>query len=112
MPGRSEHYKNFQENIHTYREWIDDAYDEQDRDESIAKWRRVFGHDFAKSVVLEEAKSVTKSAIALLKSGVSTAALFTGDLVEAVKQFGSCDFPNGFTICRTWIGRHGNAQGR
>jgi len=35
-------YTNFRDRIHTYREWIDDAYDEQDRDESIRKWRRVF----------------------------------------------------------------------
>jgi len=88
-----EQYENFREKIHTYREWIDDAYNEQDRDESIAKWRRVFGHDFAKSVVLEEAKSVSKSAVALLKNSVSTAALFTGDLVEAVRQFGARAIP-------------------
>ena len=35
-----EQYTNFREKIHTYREWIDDAYNEQDRSESIAKWRR------------------------------------------------------------------------
>ncbi|WP_342238722.1 SMODS domain-containing nucleotidyltransferase [Inquilinus sp. OTU3971] len=48
-------YTNFREKIHTYRTWIDDAYAESDRDESIGKWRRVFGDDFARSVVIEKA---------------------------------------------------------
>jgi hypothetical protein len=38
-----EQYTNFRDKIHTYRAWIDDAYGEQDRSESIGKWRRVFG---------------------------------------------------------------------
>lgn len=86
-------YSNFRDKIYTYREWIDDAYVEQDRSESIAKWRRVFGHDFASGLALDEARSVGKSAVALLKSSVSAAALFTGDLVEAVKQFGASVIP-------------------
>ena len=88
-----EQYSNFRTRIHTYREWIDEAFDELDRDESIAKWRRVFGDDFASGAVLEEGKSVSKNAIALLKSSVSAAALFTGDLVEAVRQFGGRAVP-------------------
>ena len=86
-------YTNFRDKVHTYREWIDEAFEEQDRDESIAKWRRVFGHDFASGVVLEEGKSVSKNAVALLKSTVSAAALFTGDLVEAFARFGTAAVP-------------------
>ncbi len=48
-------YDNFRNCIQRYKEWIEDAIAEQDRDESILKWRRVFGDDFAKSV------SITKS---------------------------------------------------
>lgn len=48
-------YANFRVCIHRYAEWIEDAYIETDRDESIVKWRRVFGDDFAKSVVLTKA---------------------------------------------------------
>jgi hypothetical protein len=48
-------YENFREKIHQYREWIDDAYAEPDRDVSIQKWRRVFGEDFAKGEVVEKA---------------------------------------------------------
>jgi len=47
-------YDNFRNRIHKYREWIDDAYAEPDSDESIAKWRKVFGDDFAKGVALKE----------------------------------------------------------
>ena len=47
-------YSNFRDCIHRYAEWIEDAYVEEDRDESILKWRRVFGDDFAKSVNLDE----------------------------------------------------------
>ncbi len=89
-----EQYENFRDKIHTYREWIDDAYNETDRNESIAKWRRVFGDDFAGGVVLEEGRSVGKSAVALLKTTVSTAALFAGDLVEAVRQYGGRAIPS------------------
>ena len=47
-------YSNFRNCIHRYADWIEDAYVEEDSDESILKWRRVFGDDFAKSVNLEK----------------------------------------------------------
>lgn len=47
-------YSNFRDCIHRYAEWIEDAYVEEDRDESILKWRRVFGDDFAGAVNLEK----------------------------------------------------------
>jgi len=48
-------YANFRSCINRYAEWIEDAYLEKDRDESIIKWRRVLGDDFAKSVTLAKA---------------------------------------------------------
>jgi hypothetical protein len=89
-------YSNFREKIHTYREWVDEAYDEEDRNESIAKWRRVFGDEFASSVDIDEGKSISKMAIARLKESVAAAALFTGDLVDAVKAYGARALPGGF----------------
>lgn len=50
-------YTNFRNQIHRYREWVDDAYGEANRNESIRKWRRLFGEDFAQDVTLEEAKT-------------------------------------------------------
>ena len=47
-------YTNFRDKIHQYRDWIDDAYAEPDNDESIAKWRRVFGDEFAKGITIKK----------------------------------------------------------
>lgn len=75
-------YENFRNKIHQYREWIDNAYAELDRDESIRKWRRVFGDDFAKGEVIKKAVSV--SAVALQeREGASSQ-----KLVEVIKSFG------------------------
>ncbi len=72
-------YQNFREKIHQYREWIDDAYSETERDASIQKWRRVFGEDFAKGEVVEKAAT----AVALvLRESAST------DMVSAVSRLG------------------------
>ena len=88
-------YANFRERIHAYRQWIDEAFDEEDRSESIAKWRRVFGDDFASGIVFEEGKSVSKTALAVLRKTVGNSALIT-DLVDAVKQLGTRALPVGF----------------
>ena len=53
-------YANFRTCINRYAEWIEDAYVETERDESIVKWRRIFGDDFAKSVVIAKTKELGK----------------------------------------------------
>jgi hypothetical protein len=77
-----------------YRTWIDDAYVEADRDESVGKWRRVFGDDFAQSVVLEKAAHVSISALVehteLAKSAQAA------DLVKLFCRFGPSALPEGF----------------
>jgi hypothetical protein len=40
-------YENFRAMIHKYRGWIDDAYNASAEAESVRKWRRVFGDQFA-----------------------------------------------------------------
>jgi Adenylyl/Guanylyl and SMODS C-terminal sensor domain len=89
-------YSNFREMANKYRAWIDDAFSEVDRNESIAKWRRVFGEDFAKEVVSESAKSVSRVAVVALKESITAAATFAGDLMDAVKRFGRQALPRGF----------------
>jgi hypothetical protein len=74
-------YTNFRGRIHTYREWIDDAYDEQDRDESIRKWRRVFGEDFAAGEALEKGARVAAVALGDL-------AATSASLIESVRARG------------------------
>jgi len=90
-------YANFRERVHTYRTWIDDAYAEPDREESIGKWRRVFGDDFAKAVAVNEASNVSARAVVLAKSIVGEAISASGDLVDLVKRFGARALPAGFS---------------
>lgn len=40
-------FKNFKSKISDYSSWINDAYDEPDHNESLKKWRRLFGDEFA-----------------------------------------------------------------
>lgn len=80
-------YKNFRECIHRYREWIDDAYSEKDRDESVRKWRKLFGDEFAKSEVKAIA-CFSESSLLLQASG-------DRDIVGAVLKMG-VDFLNRF----------------
>jgi hypothetical protein len=91
-----EQYANFRKQIHKYRGWIDDAFDEPDRSLSIAKWRRVFGEDFAYGVVVNEGKSAGRSVVASIRETLVEAAHFTGDLVDAVKRFGGKVLPGDF----------------
>ncbi len=89
-------YANFRDLINKYRTWIDEAYDEKDRDESIGKWRRVFGDDFAKGVVLEKAAHVSDAAMILAERTALTAPGFVGDLVTLFTRFGRRALPAEF----------------
>jgi hypothetical protein len=56
-------YSNFRTSINRYAEWVEDAYVETDRDKSIVKWRRIFGDDFAKSVIISKAVNLIDNQI-------------------------------------------------
>lgn len=89
-------YSNFRNKIHTYRTWIDDAYDEPDRDESIGKWRRVFGDEFAKAVTIERAATVGRELVEVAKAQGQAPIGFSGDLVALVTQLGARIIPPSF----------------
>lgn len=89
-------YVNFREKIHAYREWIDDAYNEPDRDESIGKWRRVFGDAFAGSVAIDKATRISEAARQLAASTALSTQGFLGDLVSIFVRFGKAALPAGF----------------
>jgi hypothetical protein len=76
-----EKYENFRYQIHRYREWINDAFGETDRDQSIAKWRRVFGEDFARGEIAGKATAVAGTALQVVRATSS-------DLVTAVRRLG------------------------
>ncbi|MBZ9710322.1 nucleotidyltransferase [Mesorhizobium sp. ESP7-2] len=88
-----EQYRNLRNVVHRYRGWIDDAYEEEDRDESIGKWRRVFGEEFAKDIVLEEAVEVAKSAVATARQVFGLLSDTTGDMIALLQRYGPIVVP-------------------
>jgi hypothetical protein len=86
-------YTNFRANVHQYREWIDDAFNATERGDTIAKWRRVFGDEFADSVVLEEAAQIIETARELLRLSAANLHNAAGDLVAMVKALGRAALP-------------------
>ncbi|WP_446677134.1 hypothetical protein [Sinorhizobium psoraleae] len=86
-------YANFRNFVHKYRTWIDEAIEAPNRAESIEKWRRVFGDDFAKGENVKKAEaSVTDRARVLL---MDTAAHLDG-LVDTVIDYGVGILPSIF----------------
>jgi hypothetical protein len=81
-------YSNFRDKINLYRGWVDDAYDEQDRDESIGKWRRVFGDDFAPNETKDAAARISESTVVSESVGNFALTESHKDLVDWVKQTG------------------------
>jgi len=82
-------YSNFRDKVNLYRGWIDDAFAEQDRDESIGKWQRVFGENFAAGEAKQAAERVSEvvAASPLVPGG------YFRDLVEKVKALGAAAVP-------------------
>jgi len=86
-------YGNFRDKINLYRTWIDEAFDETDRDESIGKWQRVFGDSFAAGEAKESARlseSVSRSDALVLASQFK-------DLVQRVIERGRAALPERIT---------------
>lgn len=77
-------YSNFRGKINLYRGWIDEAYAEQDRDESIGKWQRIFGDNFAAG----EAKESARLSEAVSRSDALVVAGHFRDLVDRVISCG------------------------
>lgn len=75
-----EKYENFRNCISRYREWIDDAYEEEDRIESIKKWQRVFGANFGKQEIKNNANQWVANFLQNLPS--------CEDVVTALQQHG------------------------
>ncbi|MDQ2148126.1 hypothetical protein RBI22_05360 [Alcaligenaceae bacterium C4P045] len=87
-------YSNFRSKINLYRGWIDDAYDEMDREESIGKWQRVFGEDFAVREAVSKASEVSEAALSIVRGSPVSAGV--ADLVALVKKIGRPALPSGF----------------
>ncbi|MGA2227108.1 MAG: nucleotidyltransferase [Syntrophobacteraceae bacterium] len=77
-----EKYANFRNMLHKYRGWIDEAYEEPDEAQSIAKWQRVFGDEFARGAKVE----LAEAALNLVPVPVNRSRF--QDAVDAVKTAG------------------------
>lgn len=86
-------YGNFRNKINLYRTWIDEAFAEVDRDESIGKWRRVFGDSFAAG----EAKESARLSESVSKSDALVVAGQFKDLVQRVIERGRAALPDRIT---------------
>ena len=86
-------YGNFREKINLYRTWIDEAFAEEDRDESIGKWQRVFGDSFAAG----EAKEAARLSESVSKSEALVVAGQFKDLVQRVIERGHAALPERIT---------------
>ncbi|MDB5932268.1 MAG: nucleotidyltransferase [Polaromonas sp.] len=85
-------YSNFREKVNLYRGWVDDAYDEEDKEESIGKWRRVFGDGFAEGDTKRAAERISE-AVATSDGMSLVAGNFYADLVAKVKALGQAAVP-------------------
>jgi hypothetical protein len=86
-------YGNFREKINLYRTWIDEAFAEEDHDESIGKWQRVFGDSFAAG----EAKEAARLSESVSKSEALVVAGRFKDLVQRVIERGRAALPERIT---------------
>lgn len=88
-------YSNFCAFIHKYRGWIDDAYAQEDRSESIKAWRKVFGDEFAKGEVIKSAAAMDEG-VSLTASLLATTAYHADSIVDVVRQLGVAILPAWF----------------
>lgn len=88
-------YANFRIFIHKYRGWIDEAYELEDRLQSIKAWRKVFGDDFAKSEVIKAAASVDEG-VSLAATLLATTAHHADAIVDVVRRLGIAILPTWF----------------
>jgi len=86
-------YANFRSFVHKYRGWIDDAVSAPTRGDSIEKWRKVFGDEFAKG---EEARKAEASATHYVQSLLRSRAAHLDSLVDSVIDFGIAVLPLAF----------------
>ena len=66
-------YQNFRTQIERYQGWVEEAYDEPNREKSLAAWQRVFGDDFKApaSAVAKAATEVAESSLIPWKAPVA-----------------------------------------
>jgi hypothetical protein len=92
-----EKYANFRNVIHRYRDWIDEAFAMEGRQESIAAWQRVFGDEFGKVSVIKVAADAASEGLARARNFLSSTAAHLNELVDVVKNYGLSVLPLDFS---------------
>ncbi|MFN3627832.1 MAG: SMODS domain-containing nucleotidyltransferase [Parvibaculum sp.] len=90
-------YLNFRSFVHKYRTWIDEAVEATSRADSIEKWRRVFGDEFAKG---ENVKKVEAPATDRARVFLTESAAHLDGLVDTVIDYGIGVLPSVFNTPR------------
>jgi hypothetical protein len=93
--------------IHRYRAWIDDAYDEEDSDESLGKWRRVFGTKFARGAASTKAAAVSDAATESAPQSTNSHVPCPATSSPCSPSKGPSPCPAASTTCRTCSVRAG-----
>ena len=86
-------YANFRNFIHKYRGWIDEAMAAETRTDSVTKWRRVFGDEFAPGEVAMKSEA---KAIELATTFMNRTADHASNLVAMVMDYGVTVLPRWF----------------
>lgn len=86
-------YANFRNFVNKYRNWIDEAVAAETRADSIEKWRKVFGDEFAKS---ENVKKTEALAVQRVSAMLLETAAHLDTLVDSVVDFGVSILPARF----------------
>lgn len=86
-------YSNFRNFVNKYRNWVDEAVAAETRQDSIEKWRKVFGDEFAKS---ENVKKSEALAVQRVNAMLIETAAHLDSLVDSVIDFGISILPPRF----------------
>lgn len=86
-------YANFRNFVSKYRKWIDEAVAASSRADSIEKWQRVFGDEFAKGETVQKAEA---NAMQRTNSLLRDSAAHLDSLVDNVIDFGVTILPSWF----------------
>jgi Second Messenger Oligonucleotide or Dinucleotide Synthetase domain/Adenylyl/Guanylyl and SMODS C-terminal sensor domain len=89
-------YSNFRNCIHRYKAWIVEAYECEDRTESIKAWQRVFGDEFGKGANVLAEKAAMDSSPLSVDQFLSETAAHSDGLVDFVKRVGVAILPKWF----------------
>lgn len=86
-------YANFRNFVNKYRNWVDEAVAAETRADSIEKWRKIFGDEFAKGENVKRSEAVVVQRVSAM---LMETAAHLDSLVDSVVDFGVSILPARF----------------